>query len=484
MARRQASLDPQTLAIELSVALASGVLWALVLAMTATIGDLGYVLPPVAAVLAAATVAAVAAIDGRPHAVAAMLAFSILVPNLSFRDRPLGETGLDLQNGTKFAAWALMLAMALRHWRLIAHYLRDPGLRLAALFAGFALASAAWSPVPAYTAGCAIGNFAWLGLAILAVSKLSDAVIRRVLLWSLFAEVAIGLVGGIAVPDLTWMAPSDMETDYRLRGVSGHPNLLAQHAALLVLALLSARDAKLVGPRASLVVFLAAGLALVLSGSRVTVIATAVAWLVPSLRDRGMLRQTVMALVGLVILGLGLKTLGTMPDLGDLLGGLSRSGSASEITTLTGRTDLWAIAWEHFLEHPLLGWGFNGTERLMADSVGRTFEGNAVNAHNVVLQSLMTLGLCGSLLVAGLFAVLIMRSVSRPDATRDRFVIYLLILGTGEAEPLSVPMTMSFLLFWCLARDASMRAEPGPRPSKVRASDGQTSRIKPRVARV
>ncbi len=56
-----------------------------------------------------------------------------------------------------------------------------------------------------------------------------------------------------------------------------------------------------------------------------------------------------------------------------MFGGLTRSGSVSELTTLTGRTEIWAVAADLIAQRPLLGWGYNGTEQLIADSVPTTF---------------------------------------------------------------------------------------------------------------
>ncbi|WP_158811708.1 O-antigen ligase [Beijerinckia sp. L45] len=465
------ALDRRTWAIDLSVAVAAGLLWALALAAAPALGPWAYFAPAILGILMAAIGAAALAIFGGPRAIVAMIAFAVLVPNLSFRDRALGETGLDWQNGIKLAAWSVMLMMAVRTRHLIWKALRDPGIALAALFGCLSFASALWSPVPGYTVACAVGNLAWLSLAVIAAASLPTAAFCRALLWALLVEIVLALAASVFAPDFAWMPPSYMETDFRLRGLSGHPNLLAQHAALLMLALLSVQDSKPLGRVSMVSVLLLASLALILSGSRVTILAIGLAWLLTEIRSHRAAPHLLVGLAGVVIVGV--QILIAAPDLGSILGALSRTGSASEITTLTGRTDLWQIAWEHFLERPLFGWGFNGTEQLMADSVGRSFEGNAVNAHNAVLQSLMSLGLVGSIPVLGLFLMLIYRCIRFPDRIRDRLLIYLVVLGFGEAEPLSVPMVLSFLLFWCLARDGVKErpaaAIPGSIPTGIGA---------------
>ena len=74
---------------------------------------------------------------------------------------------------------------------------------------------------------------------------------------------------------------------------------------------------------------------------------------------------------GLAILLAG--ALGDVAGLDAAFGGLTRSGSASELTTLTGRTEIWSVAADLIGRRPLLGWGYNGTEQLIADSVPTSF---------------------------------------------------------------------------------------------------------------
>ncbi len=88
---------------------------------------------------------------------------------------------------------------------------------------------------------------------------------------------------------------------------------------------------------------------------------------------------------------------GGLSEIDALARGLSRTGAEGEIFTLTGRTELWATAWKLILEKPLLGWGYNGIEDVMARTVSAGFEGTAVNAHNMLLQTLASLGFVGSL---------------------------------------------------------------------------------------
>ena len=445
-------LPVEVTAIALTVA--TTVVWIISLVVAADIGPAAYVSSLLVPVSICGVAIMLGALRGQPTAMAVLLAIAVLIPNLSFRTRVLGESGLDWQNGTKFAIWACLLIVASTHWSFIKGLLRAPGFAFAGAYAGVALLSALWSPVPAFSFGSAIGLFAWLGLAAVVALRIDDSTFTRVLLLALATEIVLGILGGFLLPDVAWMPPSIEEAEFRLQGFSGHPNIFAQHAALLILAVLFARSAKLLGPWSLAALFVIALGALIASGSRTTLGAVVVAWAVVALRDRGWLGRACLIVAIVLAVGLGAAGIGALPDIGELLGSFSRTGTTTEVTTLTGRTDLWAIAWEHFLQKPIFGWGFNGTELLMANSVGKSFFGNAVNAHNMVLQGLMSLGLIGALPAFAALATLVHKFFAQPNTKRDQITVFLFGVGVGEAEFFSTPVLLTFLVFWCLARDA------------------------------
>ena len=153
-------------------------------------------------------------------------------------------------------------------------------------------------------------------------------------------QVLIGL-------DVAWLAPSADETFSRLQGLSGHPNTFGQQAAIfLTLTAISYRLG--VVRKGTAGILLAIGLAAILaSGSRTNLAAALVAWAVIALRSNSW--RHVIVSVGLTLLAslLLLAATGVLSDGATLLKSFSRSGSEGEIFTLTGRTELWATAWNH-----------------------------------------------------------------------------------------------------------------------------------------
>jgi O-antigen ligase len=88
---------------------------------------------------------------------------------------------------------------------------------------------------------------------------------------------------------------------------------------------------------------------------------------------------------------------------------LSRSGEVEELTTFTGRTDVWRLAVDRVAEEPVTGWGVGASY----DVFGEQLRQGAIwwpphDAHNVYLTVLLETGLVGGLFFgAGLGAVLL-----------------------------------------------------------------------------
>ena len=413
--------------------------------------------PLVIAILALVLVVLAAASLGRAWAFMAILAFVIFGLGLSFREREAGEVGLDLQNGVKLFVWAALVGVAFLNLRRLAPMLREPVVALACIYAGIAFASAAWSLTPTYSAAIAIGWFSYLALACLAVRTSGERAVLVLFVWSIGAFVAVGLSALVFAPEIAWMPPSVEETEYRFRGFSGHPNVLAQQAGVLVTVAVVTRRARYISRRLFFAALALGFAALVLTDSRTALIAVVAAWGFVVLRERGLGRLAVAAGGVLVVLALATFTFGGVTNLEAALGMFSRSGAGSEVLTLTGRTEIWTIAWERILERPLLGWGYLATEELLLSSVGRTFYGDAVNAHNMFVQSLLSVGFLGSLPGFAMVGLLIVRIFSRPDPVRDHLVVFMLISGMGEVEIFSTPMLLTLVVFVALAREAELR---------------------------
>ncbi|MCC7487572.1 MAG: O-antigen ligase family protein [Burkholderiales bacterium] len=105
--------------------------------------------------------------------------------------------------------------------------------------------------------------------------------------------------------------------------------------------------------------------------------------------------------------------------------------------TLAGRTYLWELMWQQFLQHPWLGlgyggfWiGFEGPSGLIAYKVGWGYPGQA---HNGYLDILNELGIVGSALVIGVLSRHALRIFKLFAIDRDAALFHLVILGGALA---------------------------------------------------
>jgi O-antigen ligase len=241
----------------------------------------------------------------------------------------------------------------------------------------------------------------------------------------------------------------------RLQGFASHPNVLGQIAGILMLMVMTARRQGLIG-RATFYGSLAFGVVTLLAtGSRTALIAVLIAWGVVTARNSRFCAAASIAILGASSLILLLSACDALPDITDMLGKLSRTERKGEILTLTGRTDLWDIAWTNIRQKPFFGWGYYGTEQLIADSVDPRFADQAKHAHNMFLQSLLSVGFLGSLPGFAYIVLLISRFVTRPDPTRDQITLFVLVSGFVEPSVFGMPVVETLIFYWVLARDAA-----------------------------
>ena len=452
--RSGARIDP--LSISFPVAITIG--WIVALLIAPEMGALAYAAPFLGASMCLALWCLYRSRDRRRLTTIILLVVATSVLSLAFRQRELGETGLDWQNGAKLAVWCAIIGMGALRWRDLIGFLRKPLTGLSFAFAAIALLSATWSEVPAYTAASAFGLVAYLILACLAVRDLDQATAIKTILASLTIYLMAGLLAGLIGLDVAWLAPSADETFSRLQGLSGHPNTFGQQAAIfLTLTAISYRLG--IVRKSTAAILLAIGLAAILaSGSRTNLVAALIAWAVIALRSNSW--RHVIVSVGLTLLAsfVLLAATGVLSDGATLLKSFSRSGSEGEIFTLTGRTELWATAWNLIVDKPLLGWGYNGIEDIMARSVSAGFEGTAINAHNMALQCIASLGFIGSLPAVAALGVLGIRFVTHPDPARDQIAVLLLVSGLGEVGIAATPILLTIVVFYFFARDSEQSA--------------------------
>lgn len=403
-----------------------------------------------------------------PRACLSAGAFIVLVAGTEFRVRdPLAgvQGSVDAQIVFELGLYAFVGWLALR--ALVR--LPRPEWRLNVLewslfgYLALAVASAAWSPIGTYTLIRALQLVVLFAYALVVVRTLGPDRAWAFMARSVVAFAAVFTVLGI-LASITGIAP----IGERFGWFWTHPIAVGSHAALAGLAVLAGLLFREPSERLqkwrviAVLVFTVVVMATLSRGPLIAYMLTAGALVATRMTSRGV--ATLAVVVGtagaLVILNLpgGMFTfydaLVAIPGVPTLL----RDQSARDLFALTGRIELWRSLFPAFQDHPLVGHGYQVTR-----IVGTQIAPWAGEAHNGLLQSLVDLGLLGTLLLlAPLVAALIMNYLRTTDeatsaaetmANASRFgaLLFLFVNSVGTAGFAGVPGLDPLVLYFAAA---------------------------------
>jgi len=111
------------------------------------------------------------------------------------------------------------------------------------------------------------------------------------------------------------------------------------------------------------------------------------------------------------------------------------SSEGSQLSSLTGRDRIWAIAWQEWQDHPVFGWG----PQIWGEAYRRAIAmSNATHAHNQFMDTLSRAGLVGATALLGYLAVLGTLAVRGARASQGLSLALLiaLLLRAGSEVPL------------------------------------------------
>ncbi len=284
-------------------------------------------------------------------------------------------------------------------------------------------------------------NFAKNGLLVFMVASLLIAVIKPDL------AVQPGYVGW--VPALS----------VRLWGLGSNANSIGPLALLLILLQLARPSSNIWLGCFTWVVALAV---LVMAQSKtvwlasVLVALTIIAYRGGRQQGGGVKPGFVLALIGLALLAC-LSML--FVDVDRLLLKLSMTQAGTDISTLTGRSTIWAVALQVFADAPIFGYGLEAWGPLHRNAIGLPF---AFHAHNQLLQSLSVAGAVGGLSLLVYFFALAKaawRAAPRTGGVSLGLWLFVAIRCVGEA-PLELTglfvgeLVTHFLLFALLVHES------------------------------
>lgn len=381
----------------------------------------------------------------RTWALLIFLGISVFLIDATFRQRGMSEQGLDFQTTLKLLVWCAALLIAFVATRKFSVSMFRGDIKWLTTYALLCLGTTVYSLTPTYTFGTGVAAISYCALAVCVAQHLT----KRQILYCLLISLSIVLVLSLAVYAAGGgMTASEAGSTIRFGGITGSPNSLGRTASLTILVagvLLFEYRVPIYSWR-----FLTPlGLALpclVLSDSRTATAAVIAAFGLYLMRLRPALGFTA-AIAG----GVGGLLLFNLDIPWEQFGkSFARTGRVSEMTTLTGRTDIWQATWEAFLKQPLLGYGFATTKVLLPEVYHNYWGYTVTQAHNFFLQTAVTTGLVGVAFVLVIFMRQAIAYIARPLLFSGLVFIYLLVYGITEAGPMG-PAPNILMLFWSLS---------------------------------
>ncbi len=302
------------------------------------------------------------------------------------------------------------------------------------------------SPKVAFFVASAIGVYMLLTLACMTLFGM-----RRMLmdaLTALWAFVLISWILRVVSPELTIFNEylSAEETLARFGGL-GHPNVLSAIQCLaLLLTLAFVMDGLI--HRWWLVPAFVVGVATLLeTKSRTSVVAfmaTLCLIALPVLRQRLAFAIPALGLAAAFCLVTYVEmTHGIDRVISELSVKLTKTGSVDELTTATGRTEIWSEALRLIAQSPLTGYGGGTSSQVMAEQSG--------HAHNLILEPTVLFGIPAALCLIVLLCINLYDSVQNRVFFVRIFTCYLLVLGLVESPLFGlVPDPMMCIWMACI----------------------------------
>jgi exopolysaccharide production protein ExoQ len=294
-----------------------------------------------------------------------------------------GDTFTQFISISQIIISSILFVMGSRRW---------PGLQkggiLCLSLAGFLLCSAAWSVDAGATVRGGIQYlFFVLGMIGAAENLEGDDFM------GLLASVCF--LSALACLILFFIAPDYVigEQTGEFRGIFSQKNVLGQAMAVGALACLHSIRARKRSRLSGMFMFLTITLVAIKSGSTTSslvILLFLVLGVVMPLLQRGKAARTLGVVLLIVLLLVGpIVAIGTN-SLFELVG---------KDATLTGRTEIWGYVIPYIYQRPWLGWGYGAfwsTENPAAWEIANTIHWYAPEAHNGLLEILLSSGLVGA----------------------------------------------------------------------------------------
>ena len=304
-------------------------------------------------------------------------------------------------------------------------------------------------PVSLFVASMVLG-YTLLTLTCLALFSFKTVAITVML--AVWAYVLLGWGAYLFYPEIGVFKEflSLTQSVDRMGGV-GHPNTTGRSVCLATVMLLVACKQHWIHWRWAVAAVPLLILTLIETKSRSPVIATVLAIgivCLPLLKIRSIyLLIAAVFLAGAASLLYVESTSGLDLFLEKTLLKTSKSGSLREITSLTGRTEIWQESLKFIRSSPLLGHGGGSSAKIMFEHSG--------HAHNMLLETALLYGIPITLVVATLLMLNIKDSFCSRIPMIPEFTVFVVVLGLVESPMVGMPAD-PILALWL----ASIFAKP------------------------
>jgi O-antigen ligase len=368
----------------------------------------------------AATIVAFGAIGGNRAATLILVFMAIFLIDIVFRVRDYQDKGVDFQVVLKLAAWGLIGLVAILNPRYWLGTILVPSNIPWIMFLIWLLFTATLSPIPAYSAVSAFSICAYAMFCAYIFARFDHVEIIAAMVASIVVFCAISIVIYFAIPEFgryVYWLNEQRYVSGRLAGVAGSANNMGRIAAFgLLLVGLYAREFSSYSRLLTITAVLIMSVALVMTNSRTSMaMIAAILFAVYALNWRRLYIAIFGVSAALVCMAL------LLPAGDEALKLISRSGNLEEVTSMTGRTDIWYAVLKLAEEQPITGHGY-ASSILVLPQHEREVGFLTSHAHNLVLQLLLTTGWVGVVL----FGISVVCVALRASIFGDRVVLALL----------------------------------------------------------
>jgi O-antigen ligase len=370
---------------------------------------------------------------------------SVFLLDAVFRVREYQDKDVDFQVILKLGLWAMITGAALFHARTWLATLLKPSKVPLIMFLVWLFVTALVSPVPAYTAVAAFSIVAYVLFFAYLFATTDEVEIFTAIVAALTAFCVVSIVVYFVVPTFghyVYWVNGERYLSPRLSGIAGSANNMGRIAAFaLVILGLYARDFHRLNRYFVPVSATIATIALLMTNSRTSMMMVAAILFATYFLTWRRLYIAVCAIsAGLVSLAL------ILPASDKLLMLLSRGGSMDEVTSMTGRTEIWYAVSKLAEAKPLMGYGYASSVFVLPQHE-REVGFLTSHAHNLGLQILLTTGWVGVVL----FALSVLGIAAGAIAARDRavlaFLSFVLLNGITESSGFTTLANVCTLAF-------------------------------------